>query len=147
MDVAVKVTNLAQFSRALKQVDADLPGDLRSSLKELAEPIAASVRGKVPVRSGKARASVKTRASQRGAAIAAGGTKAPYFHWLDFGGTTGRGHKLGPRRGSVKREWKGRPNGSGRYVYPTISEYRDETRQAVGRAIAKSGRSAGFEVR
>lgn len=148
MDVSVRVTNLAQFSKALKRVDTELVSDLKDELAAIATPIASEVRAKVPQRSGSAAGSVKTRATMRGAAIVAGGKQAPYFQWLDFGGSTGRGHRPGVAfSGSIKRKWMGLPSGSGRYVYPTISAHKADTKTALGKAIAKAGRAAGFEVR
>ena len=55
--------------------------------------------------------------------------KFGFYPWLDFGGSTGRGHRVGvPWTGSIKRALvKG-----GRYVYPTIEEARADIEDQVG---------------
>lgn len=148
MDTTVQVTNLRQFSGALKRVDRELQAALKADLKALAEPIAAEARNKVPRRSGRAAGSIRAGATTRGAVIRAGGKRAPYYHWLDFGGSTGRGHRPGAKwSGSIIREWMGKPVGEGCYVYPAIRKFMPETKAAMGKAIARAGRAAGFEVR
>lgn len=149
MDFAIRITNLAEFQKALKTTHKVLVAEFKSELRAIGAPIAAEIRGKVPRGpSGKARRSVKVSATMKGAAIKAGGDAAPYFHWLDFGGSTGRGHipKVAGS-GSIKRQWLGTPVGMGRYVYPTISEHTDEIKKAAGDALGKAGRKGGFEVR
>ena len=64
--------------------------------------------------------------------------------WLDFGGSVGRGHKMGAGMGAIKRDWMGRPVGEGRYVYPAISSEREATLAAVLDAAARRLESAGL---
>lgn len=147
MPAAFRVTGLREVTAGLRQQSKEAPRALRSAFLPIAQKVASEVQQKVPHRTGRAAASVKARAGQRGAAIAFGGDAAPYFPWLDFGGTVGRGHELGPWKGSIKRPWAGRPIGSGRYVYPTIEEQSEEIRRAAEDAVLGVARDAGFEVR
>jgi hypothetical protein len=78
---------------------------------------------------------VKVRSSQREARVAAGGSKAPYYPWLDFGGRTG------PNR-SVERAFIS----EGRYIYPTVRERQDEIADAGQAALTELAREAGLEV-
>jgi hypothetical protein len=147
MAAAVQVRGIREVQAAFRKVDKDLPKALRPEFLEVARSVVRGVQQKMPWRTGRAIRSVKPRASQRGAAIAVGGTAAPYYPWLDFGGTTGKGHRPGQRfSGSVVRPWMGSP-GDGRYLYPTISEQTEDIEKAAEDAVLKVARSAGLEVK
>ena len=77
-----------------------------------------------------------------------GGTAAPYFPWLDFGGTTGKGHQPGVKgSGSVERlPWMG-TSGEGRYVYPAIRDNEAGIVEAAGDAPVNLARKHGLEAR
>lgn len=146
--VSVRVTGVAQVASAFRRVDASLPGELKTEFRQVAEHVAGRARSKVPNITGAARGSIKTRATSRSAAIAFGGQAAPYMPWLDFGGSVGRGHRPGQYwSGSIKRDWRGVPNGSGRYVYPAIAESRQFIADRVDEAIEKVSRQAGFTTK
>lgn len=136
MDVSVKITGLRELGRAFRQMDVDLPKELKAEFLPVAQRVVGVVQQRMPHRSGRAQGSVKARASARGASIAAGGRAAPYYQWLDFGGSVGRNR-------SVKRTM---PKG-GRYIYPAIAESRDEIVKGADEAVAKVARSAGFGTR
>lgn len=108
---------------------------MRVALNKSSELVIGYARPRVPSRSGRARASLKVRSSQTEARIAAGGARAPYYPWLDFGGAVGRGK-------SVKRPFYT----EGRYIYPGLRQNRDEITQAMADAIDELLRGAGFEV-
>lgn len=153
-DAKVEVRGIKDLQKSLREIDRDLPKELAAGLAEAAEIVAAAARPKVPHRHGHARGSIKARKQQRGAAIAVGGTKAPYFPWLDFGGTVGKGRKqagvskkraggaYGGTAGSVKRPWMP----EGRYIYPTLREKRDEVNAKVDEVLARLAVRAGFET-
>lgn len=141
---AVKVRGLRELSSAFRKMDVELPKALKGEFLGVAQGIAGKVQQRMPHISGRAQGSVKARASVRGASIAAGGRAAPYYQFLDFGGSTGRGHKPGAAgSGSIKRRFvKG-----GRYIYPALAEHRDDIEKAVDEAVEKVARSAGFATR
>jgi hypothetical protein len=144
MDVKVEVTGLNQLVRAFKQVDADIPKGLRVEMLGIARMVAGDIQRRVPHQSGRAARSVRPRASPRGAGIAFGGNAAPYYPWLDFGGSTGKGHRPGVGwSGSVERDM---PDG-GRYVYPTIKDNGPKIEQAAGDAVINAAKRAQFEAR
>lgn len=143
----IQVTGLRELSSAFKRVSDELPKELKARFLAIAQHVVGVAQQRMPHRSGRAQGSVKARASARGAAIAFGGTAAPWMPWLDFGGSVGRGHKPGVAwSGAIQRDWMGAPSGSGRYVYPAISEARDETREAVDAAVKEVSEHAGFET-
>ena len=147
-DYHVEIRGIRELSKAFGRMDPDLRRELKNRFRGIAEAVARRARGKVDRRSGRAASSIKGRGSNQGAAVAFGGSRAPYLPWLDFGGSTGRGHRPGVYwSGSIKREWKGVPVGEGRYVYPAISEERGDTQRVAEEAVRLVAQRAGFEVR
>lgn len=136
--VRVEVTGLKELSRAFKAIDPKLALTLKGALKDIAdEVITVAVRKfDFTTRSGNAQASLKARSGLKGAGIAFGGAKAPYYPWLDFGGAVGRSRSV--QRTVVR---------GGRYVYPAIGDSGDMIRDKVGEAVEKAAEGAGFEVR
>lgn len=122
------VRGLKEVRGALRDVDKLLGPELRKGLNEVAEVVLETARPLVPVRKGKARASLKAGSTETAVQIKAGGAKAPYWGWLDFGGTVGKGrvsggvHKKATTAGSVKRPWIQ----EGRFIYPTLRKRRDD---------------------
>jgi len=135
MTNTIKVEGLDQFVKGLKALDRELPKALRKGLNEAVDLVVTVARSKVTRRSGRAAGSLRAGSTQKAARIIAGGTRAPYYPWLDFGGRVGR------RRSVVRRFYK-----SGRYIYPSLEEKRPETERLISQAIADAGRSAGIEV-
>lgn len=133
----IKIEGLREFQRALKEVDGESQKQLRVVLNQVAETVAQGAARRVPRKSGRAAASLRTASSQREARVQGGGARVPYYGWLDFGGTrTGR---AGGRsyRPFVK---------SGRYMYPTIAANTDTLAKALSDALARVARDAGLEV-
>jgi hypothetical protein len=140
---AIEVRGLREVSNAFRKVDREIPKGLRGAFLPIAQRVTAAIRVAVSTDAknptGRAAASVRPRASQRGAGVAFGGDAAPYFPWLDFGGRVGR-------RGLVVRPYLGYPLGDGRYVYPAIEDQREQIGSAAEDAVLSAARAAGFEV-
>lgn len=149
----IQVTGLREWQTAIRQVDRELPKEVRKEFLSIADYVVGQAQQRMPWGSGEAMRSLKARATQKGAGISrpAGGTpwrgeKADYYPWLDFGGSVGRGriangHQAGG--GSIHRPVvKG-----GRYLYPAIVGATDYIVQHVGDTILRVARTAGFEVR
>lgn len=133
---------LKEFKAALRQIDSQFGGELRKALNEVAQVVVDQARPQVPRgRTGRARESMKPGSSQNAAQIKVGGTVAPYYPWLDFGGSVGRGHRPGVgNSGSVKRPFIKK----GRYVYPTAEAKRDELVGKLDEMLAMLIKKAGF---
>lgn len=147
--VEVKVTGLTELVGAFRAVDANLPEQLRTAFMGVAKYVVGVAQQRMTIRSGEAASSLKAVAGSTYAGISrpAGGTpwqgtKADYYPWLDFGGSTGKGHDGTPWSGSVKRS---APKG-GRYLYPAIAEATPEFVKAADEAIATVAAEAGFET-
>lgn len=134
-DASVKVTGIVELQKALREIDKELPKELAAGLAEAADIVARAARQKMPVKTGRAVASVKVRKQQRGAALAYGGSKAPYAPWLDFGGSVGR-HK------SIHRP----VITGGRYIYPALKEHDVEVRAKVDEVLERMAKKAGFDT-
>lgn len=133
--VWVEVTGLKEFRAQLKQMDAGLPKLIRVALNQASELVISYARPKIPRRSGRAAASLKVRSNQQQARIAAGGQRAPYYPWLDFGGKVGRGK-------SVDRPFYT----EGRYIYPGLRANREEITTTMSTALTQLAHDAGLEV-
>jgi hypothetical protein len=132
----ITVTGLREFQRALRDMDANLPKQLRLVLNEAGQLIVSYDQAHMPRRSGRARASVKVRSSQREARVAVGGNRAPYVPWLDFGGE-GR-HKGRPPARPFIRE--------GRYTYVGLRVHRQDITDLMSVGLTELARTAGLEV-
>lgn len=128
MTEPIKVDGLAEFSRNLKKLDTELPKKLRVTLNDVAQLVVDKAQPKVPRRSGRAAKSIKAKSTRTQARVAAGGSKVPYYGWLDFGGRVGR-------RKSVKRPVLQK----GRYLYPAYESLRDSGtfEKALQEALSK----------
>ena len=147
--VSVKVTGLAEVNRALKRTSDELKPELKAELLKVADKVAGDVQQRMPWLTGRAIQSVAPHSTAGGASIAAGGRAAPYYGWLDFGGTTGRGHVPGKGgSGSISRPYMGKGTGEfGRYLYPAIMADEQVILEDAGKAIDTVMGRAGFTVR
>lgn len=135
MSDAVQITGLKQFTKALKDIDRELPKTMRIANNAVASIVVEAAAPRVPVRSGKARRSIKARSTRNEARVSAGGKRVPYYGWLDFGGSTGI-------RRTVRRPFRQ----DGRYIYPAFSDNRARVQEAMVNAIVTVARQAGLEV-
>lgn len=137
MTQPIKIEGLAQFSRNLKRLDADLPKALRVGLNEVAGVVVGDAKPGVPRRSGRAAGSLRVASTRTKVRVRAGGRRAPYYPWLDFGGRVGR-------RRSVIRPFIS----DGRYLYHSYYRKRDsgELMEIMERVLVRVAEQAGIEV-
>ena len=135
---AIKVHGLNEFRRNLRELDRDLPKALRIAFNAAADNTVEAARKQVPKKTGRAAASLRTKSTQRYARAAGGSARAPYYPWLDFGGSVGR-------EGSVHRPFFKH----GRYLYQAYFRRRDngEFERDLQRELVKVALSAGLEVK
>lgn len=115
--ISLTVDGLPEFARAISQLGSTAARGLRLALNDVADVVIETARPKVPVLSGAAAATIRPRSTRNAVRITAGGDKAPYYPWLDFGGHVGR-------HGTAARTFIK----DGRYLYPT---YYDQRRSGV----------------
>lgn len=112
----VYIQNLRDVQRWFAEFEPALQPVLRDELWKAADTtVKWAIVSRVPQRSGDAAASVRASSTARSVFINAGGSKAPYFPWLDFGGTL---RPTGRRYNTITRARIQR----GRYVYPGIDQ-------------------------
>lgn len=131
----IRVEGMRELQRALKELDGESQKEIRVALNRVADTVAQGAARRVPVRTGKARASLRAMSSQRETRVSAGGRKAPYYGWLEFGG------RIGKDKSVVRPFVKG-----GRYLWPTIAANRDALAGAVEGALVDLARAKGLEV-
>jgi len=152
VESAIRIEGLAQFSRALRKLDNDLPKLLRLAMNDAAAVVVDYGQARMPRRTGRAVSTIKARSTRTSVRVVEGGPKAPYVPWLDFGGTVGRGRRRirtgrgirGAARfaGSVKRPYYN----EGRYLYPALHDKRDEIQAALENALTGVATAAGLEL-
>ena len=138
----IRFEGLKELRKAMRDAEAGSQKHLQIHFKDVATVVASAIAGRVPVLTGAAAASVRARATATSASIVAGGPKAPYFPWLDFGGSVGRGHHSGqPGSGAIQRPFIR----EGRYIYPTIADMSDVIVKAANDGIGDALAEAGWE--
>lgn len=135
---AVSVEGLKELRKALGQIDKQLPKNLRVRLKKIGDVVAADARAHMPVKTGRARASVKSGVSGNTAYVQEGKQAVPYVAWLDFGGTL---KPTGRRRNTISRPRLPR----GRYLYPAIDRNRDRIVTEAVAAFDETARELGLK--
>lgn len=135
MAETIRIDGLDQFVRNLRKLDKDLPKALRVAFNSAADIVIGYARPKIPVRSGRAARTLRAQSTRTAVRVTAGGKRAPYYPWLDFGGRVGR-------KKSVKRPFIG----DGRYLYAGLHAERERIHQATVDALLDAARSAGVEV-
>lgn len=131
----IRVDGLAEFNASLRKLGADLPKALRVALNRAADVVVGYAVPRIPRRTGKAAASLRPSSTRTAVRVTGGSSVAPYFPWLDFGGS------VGPRR-SVHRTFLK----EGRYLYRAYYDRHAEFEKALRTALVDVARQAGLEV-
>lgn len=129
--VRVEEKGLAPFRAAIERASGQGQERLDAVLVAAAESVVTRARRGVPTLSGKARASIKAT----GLAVRGGGSRAPYYPWLDYGGRVGR-------KKSIARSWRS----GGRYIYPALTAEWMGLMTDAERELVDLARDAGLEV-
>lgn len=141
---AIRVHGLNEFRRQLRELDRGLPKSLRIAFNAAADNTVEAARKQVPKKTGRAAASLRTKSTQKYARAAGGTARAPYYGFLDFGGTVGR-KSAGKPDGNVHRPFFK----DGRYLYQAYFRRRDsgEFERDLQRELRNVALSAGLEVK
>ena len=135
MELKIGITGLAELNRGLRAIDANAPKELRLRLNAAANIVVDATRPKIPEDTGAAARSLVARSTRTAARVAAGGKKAPYYPWLDFGG-----------EGRIKGHPAARPFlREGRYFYPTLREKRPQVEKELLDGLTAIVRNAGLQ--
>lgn len=132
----ITITGLREFQRALKSMDAGLPKLLRIVLNDASGVVIDYVRPRMPSKSGRARASLKARSSQRESRVAIGGARAAWVPWLDFGGE-GKRRGRPPARPFLR---------GGRYLYVGLKVKHQDVTDIMSAGLTELAKQSGLEV-
>jgi hypothetical protein len=135
MPQAIQVQGLAEFRRALRQVDGEAAKALRLVHNRAADAVVQWAAPRVPQRSGKASRSIRATSPQLTSKVTGGGARVPYYGWADFGGRVGR-------KRSVHRAFLP----GGRYIYPGYEHERDRVQDELEQGVREIARSLGWDV-
>ncbi|HSL51988.1 MAG TPA: hypothetical protein VK878_23200 [Candidatus Deferrimicrobiaceae bacterium] len=130
----IKIDGLAKLNRSLRKMSKDAPKQLRLVGNEAAELVVDDARPEVPKLSGRSARTVKAASTRTAAQVKAGGARAPWYPWLDFGGRVGIGRSV--RRTFIK---------GGRYIYPAYSDNRDAIGERLEQGLTDLIRDSGLE--
>ena len=139
--VGINIEGLEELSRALKELDSDLPKELRKANKEVATFVASDARSAASGLGGvaaKAAPSVKPSAGATYAGVALGGGAYPFAAGAEFGGQ-GRPTTM------QFQPWRGSGPGAGYFLYPTITRNSDRIEDEYGTALDDLIRKAGLK--
>lgn len=125
LDTAIRVEGLDELRKALRRGEDRLDKELGKAGKKAADIVAEAAKSKVPVRSGKAKSSLRSVVVRGGGGVRFGNARVPYAGFLDYGNKVFQGNKVG-RGDTVDRPFLS----EGRIVYPTLAAKRAEVRDA-----------------
>lgn len=131
----IKINGLKELSRQLKAAPGEAEKMIKPALNEAAQIIVNVARPKIPTLTGAARSSLSVKSTARESRVQAGGTKAPYYPWLDYGGKIGR-------NGSISRPF----DKGGRYIYPAYAQEHANIMRLLEQRIAEAVAAAGLDV-
>lgn len=135
MPEVIQIRGLKEFNRGLRQVDRQAPKGLRLAGNKAADVIIQTALPRIPRRSGRAAGSVKAASTRTAARIQGGGSRAPYYPWLDFGGRVGRNNSV--HRPFIRE---------GRYIWAAFADRRPAVVETLHDELVKVAQSAGWDV-
>jgi hypothetical protein len=133
--ITIGVDGLNEFNHALKRLDKDLPKLTRLAMNKAADVVVQYGRARIPVRTGRAKSTIKAKSTRGAVRVGEGGKRAPWTPWLDFGGRTGR------RKRTIRKFIS-----EGRYLYPALYEKGDEIQAALEDGLREVAAAAGLEL-
>lgn len=137
---AVRVEGLAELRKSLGQIGGKpLQKNFRGRMVKVGQTVLVpEIKAAMPVKTGRARSTVKAGASGNTAYVQEGSNAVPYPAWLDDGGVL---KPTGGRRNTITRA---RVPG-GRYVYPTIRRNQDRIVSEAAEAFEDTARELGLK--
>lgn len=131
----IRVDGLNALRKSLKDAGEGAEKEIRPALNDAAQIVVNVAQRRIPVLTGAARKSVRVSSTGNKVRVSAGGTRAPYYPWLDYGGRTGI-------RGSVVRPF----DKGGRYLYPAYGQERANIMRVLEKRIVAIIEAKGLGV-
>jgi hypothetical protein len=136
MTETIRIHGLRELNRSLRALDKDAPKGLRLAGNKAAQIVVDTAKPRVPKRSARAASTVKASSTRTAARVSGGGSRAPYYPFLDFGGRVGRNR-------SVRRPYLR----EGRYIWKAFSDRRSAVQDTLHDELVDVARRAGWSVR
>jgi hypothetical protein len=160
---SIRIDGLADLQSEMKRLSPAIQKEFAKEMQKVAGYVVAEVRGEMQKSyaetaaetgrksrsTGRAQSSVRPHFSGNSLYISAGGARAPYYPWLDFGGkgvvgwprkirvaTSGHGRYMKKNKRPFIKE--------GRWLYPTIARVRPEVYRRASAAIERAKKAAHF---
>ncbi len=136
MPPRVVISGLREVRRDLGRIDPEVKKGFNQELRTVADIVVRDARSRVPVRSGAARASIRSVGNSP-VYIKGGKARVPYYGWLDFGGVL---EAIGGRRNRQSR----RKKKYGRFIYPAIAANERQIVRAAEKVFDRARRRANL---
>lgn len=165
MGEGIRVENLRETQRTLRDVSREFPRELRLIFNKAGEVVVKTAKPTIPVRSGRLAGSLKSASTQREGRVKMGTPKrVPYAGWIEFGGTIiheGPSHRHGHGPQGVKRRVSSRRGSKtvvlgarhlirrpfvkgGRYLFPAFEKSEPRVSRVAADGVEKLLRKAGL---
>lgn len=131
----LRLDGITALRKQLKAAGEGAEKQIRPALNDAADVIVRVARPKIPSVTGAARASLRVASVGVKVRVQAGGTKAPYYPWLDYGGRVGRNK-------SIVRPFYG----GGRYLWPAYDQERVNIMRLLDKRLADVIEANGLKV-
>ena len=131
----LQITGLNDLRKTLKAAGEGAEKEIRPALNEAAAIIVRVAQPRIPVMTGAARKSVRVSSTGNKVRVTAGGTRAPHFPWLDYGGKVGRNKTVS--RPFIRH---------GRYIYPAYAAQYTNIMRMIEKRITEVIERNGLDV-
>lgn len=146
--IGIEVLGLRELQRSMKQIDPEVRKEFRKELRAAGKPILADARANAPFRANRlARAgatplpphlrdTLRLSVTQTGVAF---GSRLPQSNLIHWGGSTGKGHRVGVR-------WSGASKvRESLFLSNAVEKHEEDAMEAMDRAVENAARRAGWE--
>lgn len=140
--ITVRVENLDEFQRALRNVGTGFGPALARGLRDIGTIVTTATRPVLPRRSGRMAGTLRTRATSREATIEYGGPGSPQAGWIEFGGTI---RHVGAQHSHQAAHEIPRPFvREGRHLFPSYRRREGQVQQEMDRLVEELAQRAGL---
>lgn len=134
MDIEVRVEGMAEVLAGLSRLASSAPAAGLDAASESAKIVGGEAKLGVPIGPGAGGHAVASLTAT-GPQVSGGGSRFPYFPWLDFGGAVGKNNSV--RRPFIRQ---------GRFIWDTYANNKLRVEVEMDRSITQAARMSGLEV-
>jgi HK97 gp10 family phage protein len=132
----LEIQGLQAVTKQLRKMDDETKKELKAVHKFAADIVYRNALPRVPVRSGRLKANMRTTASLRSGAVRVGSKRSvPYAGPIHFGW---------PNRPAPQRGWRGGPIRPNTFLYSALDSRKAQVEEAFARGVRKAAKRAGL---